>query len=284
MAIPEIFPDFQRLRTQVEAFAAVGARLSAPDDAFDDGVRAALDEVVEAAGLPGIEDLTADERRTLAGMVAAALHQAASTFEEATAAPGWRHTDPVVLDGQGRASTNIVPHIAAIVGDAPMRTYLDVGTGAGFLAMAAARQWPEARIVGIDLWEPALERARLHVAEAGLDDRIEIRNQDVTQLDEVDEYDYAGIPAMFLPGEVLAAAVERAVVATRPGGIVSVAVFRTPEDPLRAATERLRVVRDCGTAHTIDSVMDVCRDAGLQPEVLNPDAPIPVAFVGGRVA
>lgn len=284
MAIPDIFPDFQRLRTQVETFAALGARLSAPDDAFDVGVRAALDEVVEAAGLEGVDDLTVDERRTLAAMVGAALRQAASTFDEATAAPGWHHTDPVALDGQGRASTTIVPHIAAIVGDAPMRSYLDVGTGAGFLAIAVARQWPEARVVGVDLWEPALERARLHVGEAGLADRIEIRNQDVTQLDEVDEYDYTGIPAMFLPGEVLAAAVERAVVATRPGGIVSVAVFRTPADPLRAATERLRVIRDCGTAHTVASVIDVCRSAGLEPEVLNPDAPIPVAFVGGRVA
>ena len=284
MPIDEIFPDFQRLRTQVEAFASLGARLRAPDDDFDDEVRSALDDVVAAIGLAGLEDLTDDDRRTVAAMAGAALRQAASIFDEATAAPGWRHTDPDVLDGQGRASSNIVPHIAAIVGDAPMRSYLDVGTGAGFLAIAAARQWPDARIVGLDVWEPALERARLHVAEAGLDDRVEVRNQDVTTLDEVDEFDYAGIPAMFLPGDVLAAAVQRCVVATRPGGLVSVGVFRTPEDPLRAATERLRMVRDCGTAHSVESVMDVCRDAGLEPEILNPGVPIPIAFVGGRVS
>ena len=283
MPVNEIFPDFQRLRTQVEAFAALGARLSAPDEAFDDDVRAALDEVVDATALTGLEGLTDEERRTVAAMVGAALRQAAAIFEEATDSPGWQHTDPAVLDGQGRASTNIVPHIAAIVGDEPMRSYLDVGTGAGFLAMAIAQRWPDARVVGVDVWEPALERARLHVAEAGLQDRIEIRNQDITTLDDVDQYDYVGIPAMFLPAEVLAAAIQRAVIAAKPRGIVSVAVFRTPADPLRAATERLRVIRDCGTAHTVDSVMALCRKAGLEPEVLNPDAPIPIAFVGGRV-
>ena len=52
MPIDEIFPDFQRLRTQVEAFASLGARLCAPDDDYDDEVRSALDEVVAAIVLP----------------------------------------------------------------------------------------------------------------------------------------------------------------------------------------------------------------------------------------
>ena len=62
MPIDEIFLDFQRLRTQVEAFASLGARLRAPDDDYDDEVRSALDEVVAAIGLVGLEDLTDDDR------------------------------------------------------------------------------------------------------------------------------------------------------------------------------------------------------------------------------
>jgi tRNA1(Val) A37 N6-methylase TrmN6 len=53
-----------------------------------------------------------------------------------------------------------------------VRSFLDVGTGVGLLAVAAARVWPAATIVGIDPWEPSLERARANVAQAGLDGRM----------------------------------------------------------------------------------------------------------------
>ena len=60
---------------------------------------------------------------------------------------------------------------------------LDVGTGVGWLAVALARQYPDARVVGIDIFEPALELARGNVAAEHLQDRIELRRQDVLSLD-----------------------------------------------------------------------------------------------------
>ncbi len=54
-------------------------------------------------------------------------------------------------------------------------SFLDVGTGVGQLAVAAAGLWPRATIVGIDVWQPSLERARANVAQAGLGERIELR-------------------------------------------------------------------------------------------------------------
>ena len=42
---------------------------------------------------------------------------------------------------------------------AGVRSFLDVGSGIGLLAIAAAGVWPQAAIVGIDVWGPSLEAA-----------------------------------------------------------------------------------------------------------------------------
>ena len=283
MSIEQFFGAYNRLRVQTEAFAALGTRLSTTDDELDPAVLHALDDVVATVGFPDVRSLTPEQRSMLTDMVQASFRQALASLEAPTANAGWGHTDAAVLDGQGRASTNLVPHMARIVGDAPIREILDVGTGVGLLAIAMARRWPDTNVVGVDIWEPALERARDHVAEAGLGDRIEIRNQDITALDERDRYDCAFLPAPFLPADVLAAAIPRVIEAVKPGGLVSIGTQRTPEDPLAEATQRLRNIRDTGAVHTVDSVLAMCDDAGLTASVLNPDSTIAIAFVGGRV-
>ena len=284
MSIDEVFAAYRNLRSRTEAFAALGARLGAPEGLIDPAVREALDDVLAAAGIPNLGELTSQQRAMIAEMVSSSFRQAGSIIEEVTAKPGWEHTDPEVLDGQGRASTNLIPHIADLVGAAQMRSFLDVGTGVGLLAIAAAQRWPDATVVGIDMWEPALERARENVAAAGLVDRVEIRHQDISNLDESGRYDCAFIPAVFLPVTVLATVVARVVDAMRLGGLACIAVFREPQDPLIAATQALRVVRDCGAAHSIDSVIELCRSVGIDATLLNPGSTLPVAFVGARVA
>ena len=283
MSIEQFFSAYHRLRAQTEAFAALGARLSATDDDVDPAVMAALDEVCAAVGFPDPDSLTPEQRSMLADMVRSSFKQALASLDAAKDDAGWGHTDIDVLDGQGRASTNLVPHMAEVMGDAPMREVLDVGTGVGLLAIAIARRWPDANIVGIDVWEPALVRARHHVAEAGLGDRIEIRHQDVTLLTERDRYDCGWLPAPFLPREVLAAAIPRVIEAVKPGGLVAIGVQRTPDDPLAAATQRLRNICDTGACPTVGSVLAMCHEAGLDATVLNPDATIPISYVGGRV-
>ena len=88
-----------------------------------------------------------------------------------------------------------------------VNSLLDVGAGVGLLAVSAANVWPSATVVGIDVWEPALERARANVKSAGLDDRITLRNQDVTALDDTDAYDCAWLPTFFLDEDAMAPAV-----------------------------------------------------------------------------
>ena len=73
----------------------------------------------------------------------------------------------------------------------------DIGTGVGLLAVSAARVWPECAVTGIDVWEPSLELARRNVTAAGLGHRIEIRRQDVLDLDDADRYDCVWLPSFF---------------------------------------------------------------------------------------
>lgn len=55
----------------------------------------------------------------------------------------------------------------------------DVGCGAGDALIKLAREFPASRFVGYDIFEGQLDLARRNVAEAGLDDLIELRLADV---------------------------------------------------------------------------------------------------------
>ena len=87
------------------------------------------------------------------------------------------------------------------------------------LALEAATQHPSLRVVGIDIWEPALALARANVASSPHAERIELRKQDVTSIDDVAAYTLAWLPAPFLAKEVAAlkALGVRMVLSTRVG-------------------------------------------------------------------
>jgi tRNA1(Val) A37 N6-methylase TrmN6 len=93
------------------------------------------------------------------------------------------------------AAATTRPELAALLGRPG--AFLDVGTGVGWLAIEAARVWPALRVVAIDIWEPALARARRNVAASGLEGRIEVRAQDVTARPERAAFALAWVPAPF---------------------------------------------------------------------------------------
>ncbi|GHF40811.1 SAM-dependent methyltransferase [Seohaeicola zhoushanensis] len=74
-------------------------------------------------------------------------------------------------------------HIAAKLRIEPGMRVLDIGCGWGGMAITLARDWG-ARVVGVTLSQNQLALARERVAEAGLEDRIDLRLLDYRLLDE----------------------------------------------------------------------------------------------------
>jgi cyclopropane-fatty-acyl-phospholipid synthase len=75
------------------------------------------------------------------------------------------------------AQTRKIDHILTKIGLQPGQTLLDIGCGWGALVIRAAQKFG-ARCVGVTLSEKQFELARARVAEAGLQDRIDVRLQD----------------------------------------------------------------------------------------------------------
>src|SRR5690349_3729721 len=162
MPFENVMITVSRWLVAAEALAAVGAELTllqAPEPGHPQ-VTGALQAVSAAAGLPDLGELPAPQREILLGLIRMGLHQAADLLDRPGRPPGWTFTDPAILQGWGRGSA-VVP--GALAAGAPeltgVRSFLDVGTGIGLLAIAAAGVWPDAAIVGIDIWGPALEAA-----------------------------------------------------------------------------------------------------------------------------
>jgi SAM-dependent methyltransferase len=249
MNFEDVMTTVSRWLVATEALSAVGAELAlrqVPEPGHPDVV-GALQAVSAAAGLPDLGELPPPQREMLVGLIRMGLHQSADLLDSPGRPPGWTFTDPAILQGWGRGSALIPGALAASAPElADVRAFLDVGTGVGLLAIAAAGVWPDAAIVGIDIWGPALEAAAGNVRAAGLADRITLRDQDVTALDDVAAYDCAWFPTFFVTEAVLDAAMPRLQQAVRPGGWLVLGRMAPPPDPLAQATFALRTIRSGG--------------------------------------
>src|SRR5436190_17235206 len=85
MAMEEVLQVFSRLWVATDALAALGARLAVADDAaLTPEIAAALDEVLAAAGVPGLDDLAPPQRAMLASAVRTSFGQAADLLSAPT--------------------------------------------------------------------------------------------------------------------------------------------------------------------------------------------------------
>ncbi|MCA1843803.1 MAG: class I SAM-dependent methyltransferase, partial [Actinobacteria bacterium] len=201
MPLEDVMPTVMQWSTATAALSALGARLALAQSgaAAPPEVDAALRAVMEAGRIAEVDELPPPQQAMLLGVVRMLLHHALDLLDQPGRDAGWTFTDPVILDGWGRGSTIVPGLIASAHPDlAEVDSFLDVGTGVGLLAVAAARLWPAARVVGIDPWEASLERARANVGQAGLDDRIALRRQELAGLDEEGAYGCIWVPTFFL--------------------------------------------------------------------------------------
>ena len=105
------------------------------------------------------------------------LGQALELIDNPGRSGGWELVDVPLLQSIGRRSMGVaeaigaferlVPEFAARLA-APGALLLDIGTGTGWLAIALARAHPALQVVGLDIFEPALDLARTNIAAADL--------------------------------------------------------------------------------------------------------------------
>ena len=284
MSFEEVMAALSPLLAANDALAAIGAELSLKSSGSgadaDPAFVSALGSVSAAAGLPDLDALAPPQQAMALNIVRLYFAMANELLNDPGRPPGWTYTDPLVLEGMGRGSMMIPPLLAATPELASVASLLDVGTGVGWLAIAAANLWPAAEVVGLDVWEPALERARTNVKEAGLEDRITLRNQDVTELDDVDAYDCAWVPTFFLPERALTTALAKIRDALRPGGWIVLGRFAPAPDPLARATTALRNIRGGGSTLDAERSAELLRGAGYTSvRDLERAGPAPIAFV-----
>jgi SAM-dependent methyltransferase len=286
MSFEDVMTVMGRWLTATEALAAVGAELTlkqAPEPGHP-AVVGALQAVSAAGGLSGLDELTVPQRQMVTGLIRMALHQASDLLENPERPPGWTFTDPAILQGWGRGSAMVPGALAAAVPElAGVRSFLDVGSGVGLLAIAAASVWPEATVVGIDVWGPSLEAAAGNVRAAGLGDRITIRDQDVVALDDSDAYDCAWFPTFFVTEPTLEAAMPRLYRALRRGGWLVLGRMASPPDPLAQAVNTLRTIRSGGADFDAKRLVTALEAVGCTAvRVVPRQGPAPMEYVIGR--
>ena len=128
-----------------------------------------------------------------------------------------------------RGPDSLAPFEAALEAvDAPVTDVLDVGTGTGSGAAIVVRRFPDARVVGVDLSEEMLERARANVAGA------EFRRADASSLPFPDgSFDLVAHANMIPFFDEVARVL-------RPGGTALFAFSIGDQTPIYVTPERLR--------------------------------------------
>jgi SAM-dependent methyltransferase len=286
MAFEDVIGSVMAWSTATGALAALGAELALqqPDLKAPAEIEAALHEVSTAAGLTGLDELPPPQQAMLVAVIRSSLYEAIDLLEHPDRAPGWTFTEPAILDGWGRGSAMVPALIAASHPDlAAVTSFLDVGTGVGLLAVAAANVWRESTVVGIDPWEPSLERARANVTAAGLDDRITLRRQDLGSVDDTDAFDCVWVPTFFLTEADLEKGLAAVVRSLRAGGWAVLGRMRPRPDPLAQATSALGTIRGGGSHLSAERAVELLEGAGCDAvHVAPPAGPAPLEFVLGQ--
>ena len=275
-----------RLLTQAESLASLVARLKldAAGEPGDSEVRAQLDRVLDAIGATDLcANLDERQRSTVIGHATTMLRQAIELIDDPLRPGGWFYTDPQILQGQGASSTVVADLLAGAGVGTPDARILDVGTGVGALAVAFARRFPNSTVVGIDPWELSLEMARQHVAAAGFDSRITLRQTRIEAFEDGDGFDLVWIPVIFLRRTVLEEAVQRAVAAMRPGAEIVLGRYTGSDDPLVGALGDLRTIRSGGTLLGPADTRALLEGAGLvDVREIERTWPAPLGLTTGR--
>jgi precorrin-6B methylase 2 len=223
-----------------------------------------------------------DELRGYEGAVVANIRSVlGQAYNVALGSSGWSSQDDEVLAAQGEASAaggvgfaNLIeslPGLADVF--AAGGTLLDVGVGVAGLACAFCEAVPHSKAIGLDVEPRALKLARQRVRDAGLDDRIDLREVSIEDFDRDGVADLAHMSPVFIPPSVLPAALKRIHAALKPGGwLVLSGIVSEHGD----ASTRWMAHQAGGSALTTSAAATLAAEAGFGEPIeppLPPGAP-----------
>jgi len=234
-----------------------------------------LDLMAQAPGgpvpTPGLAEILTDGPANLASEAAAPVLQCAALLASSAA---WTDQDDSALVAQARASARaaapfkefVVPALEGLTeildGESPKM--LDVGVGVAAMAVEYCRVFPNLRVVGLDVFPRALELARGLVERSGMGARIELRHQDVTDLEDDGVFGLAWLPAPFVPRVAIEAGLPRMATALEPGGWLVIGHGKFNGDGLATAVTRLKTRTYGGTPLDNDEARELLCGAGLE--------------------
>ncbi len=176
--------------------------------------------------------------------IVSAMGQAVEAAKRSAAESGWTADDDTLL-AQGRASAAAGRLLATTVASQltglserlaqPGAEVLDIGTGVAELACALAEALPSVRVVGIDILDRALRLADRTITEHGLVDRVRVRRQGVADIKESGTFELVWLPLIFIPPDVVRAALPTLHASLRPGGWLIASVGRVHASALGTA-------------------------------------------------
>ena len=108
---------------------------------------------------------------------------------------------------------------------------LDVACGGGKWLIAVARRFPETELVGVEFEPDSVERARRHVIEAGLADRIRVDTRTIPDMPYRAEFDLVYLQDALHELPDPAGSLGAAWAAVAPGGRLVVLEWCLPGDP-----------------------------------------------------
>ena len=237
---------------------------------------AAAQELLAATGLidaPGkpLRGLRTSTPQQIASQAAAPLHQTSALLSGRDI--GWDSGSDEALLAQGHASAQAAQPFAQFMlpmmgglGDrlaAPGARMLDIGTGVAALAIGYARVFPQLHILGIDIFDRALDLARQAIRTSGLADRVSVRKQDVAAFADDSKFDLVWLPAPFIPQAALRSALPLVVAALQPGGWLVVGHGKFGGTPVQDALTRLKTVAYGGTPLDEAAACGLLRGVGL---------------------
>jgi SAM-dependent methyltransferase len=274
MAQADLAAEIDRLRIQLQVFSVIGAALRLRRDGAtgDPRVTTLIDEVIKVYNPTLLDGIDTAQAGTWLANVRRQFIEGFDLVNSPDRQSGWSQEDPELLQAVGTMSAATVGWFksaaatrpgfaAAIGGDA---TFLDIGTGVAGIAIEAARSWPAMKAVGLEIWPPSLALARANIDASGMGDRIELRNQNVMDLDDREAFSLIWLPAPCISGEVVTAVLPRLRRALRPGGYLVFNTVILPADPLAGSIARLRIAQLGGHPWTASDAVDQLRGLGLE--------------------